>query len=135
MISQQTPSVTDRDEPHDSFGHAVALLDVDGNRAADLVVGAPGENSAAGAVTVVRATAAGRLAPRAATSVLRPRHFGIDGNSSDPQSARMGSHLGEVSVRALAVVGLLVVLRRDRDGKVAANRDEHLGADLGSLER
>lgn len=94
MISQQTPGVADRDEPHDSFGHAVALLDVDGNRAADLVVGAPGENSAAGAVTVVRATAAGRLATRATTSVLRPRHVGVAGNSSDPQSARMGWHLG-----------------------------------------
>lgn len=94
MISQQTPGVGDRDEQLDRFGHAVALLDVDGNRAADLVVGAPGENQGEGAVAVIRATSAGRLAPRAATSMLRPSHVGVAGNSSDPHSASMGLHLG-----------------------------------------
>ena len=95
-ISQQTPGVPGRVEAFDYFGLAVALLDVDGNCAADLVVGAPGENSGAGSVTVVRATAAGKLAPRSATSVLRPSDVGVAANGGDPQqSARMGSHLGQ----------------------------------------
>ena len=93
MISQQTPGVPDRDQRGDAFGFAVGLLDVDGNGAADLVVGAPFEKSDAGAVTVVRATAAGRLAPRAATSVLRPRHVGVATSSGDP--ARMGIPVGQ----------------------------------------
>jgi hypothetical protein len=41
------------EEAGDAFGSAIAVAPVDGDRFADIVVGAPGENAGAGRVTVI----------------------------------------------------------------------------------
>ncbi|WP_088317700.1 FG-GAP repeat protein [Kineosporia sp. R_H_3] len=51
--SQNTAGVPGTAEVGDAFGQTVAVGDVTGDATADIVVGAPGENSGAGAVTVV----------------------------------------------------------------------------------
>ena len=53
-ISQEPRAIPGDDEAGDSFGLAVDAEDLDGDGYADMVVGAPGENEGAGAVTVIR---------------------------------------------------------------------------------
>ncbi|MGW3356824.1 hypothetical protein ACWDFL_15585 [Streptomyces bungoensis] len=55
-ITQDTPGVPGGGEAKDRFGASVAIGDTDKDGRADLVIGAPGENSGSGAVTVVRGT-------------------------------------------------------------------------------
>ncbi|TDC53666.1 hypothetical protein E1281_17465 [Actinomadura sp. KC345] len=52
-LRQGTAGVADEPEAGDLFGASVAVADVDRNGAADLVIGAPGEDEGAGAVHVV----------------------------------------------------------------------------------
>ncbi|TDC97203.1 FG-GAP repeat protein [Actinomadura sp. 7K507] len=52
-LRQGTAGIADQPEAGDRFGASVAVTDVDRNGAADLIVGAPGENNGAGAVHVV----------------------------------------------------------------------------------
>ncbi|MEU5324451.1 hypothetical protein AB0G67_48245 [Streptomyces sp. NPDC021056] len=56
-ITQDTAGVPGSGEAKDRFGASVAIGDTDKDGRADLVIGAPGENGASGAVTVVRGTA------------------------------------------------------------------------------
>ncbi|MEU0256357.1 FG-GAP-like repeat-containing protein [Streptomyces sp. NPDC006184] len=58
-FGQDTAGVPGTGEQGDAFGSAVRLVDADGNGRADLVVGAPGENTKAGAVWVLRGTTTG----------------------------------------------------------------------------
>jgi hypothetical protein len=60
-ITQDTPGVPGAGEAGDRFGASVAIGDTDKDGKADLVIGAPGENGKAGAVTAVRGTASGGL--------------------------------------------------------------------------
>ncbi|MEU3553440.1 FG-GAP repeat protein [Streptomyces fragilis] len=53
-ITQDTAGVPGAGEAGDRFGASVAIGDTDKDGRADLVIGAPGENGSAGAVTVVR---------------------------------------------------------------------------------
>jgi hypothetical protein len=53
-ITQDTAGVPGAGEAGDRFGASVAVGDTDGDGLADLVIGTPGENASAGAVTVVR---------------------------------------------------------------------------------
>ncbi|GEC07654.1 hypothetical protein SSP24_53090 [Streptomyces spinoverrucosus] len=55
-IDQDTAGVPSSGEKGDRFGASVAIGDTDKDGRADLVIGAPGEDSAIGAVTVVRGT-------------------------------------------------------------------------------
>ncbi|MGW5640036.1 hypothetical protein [Streptomyces sp. NPDC003832] len=56
-ITQDTSGVPGAGEAKDRFGASLAIGDTDKDGRADLVIGAPGENGASGAVTVVRGTA------------------------------------------------------------------------------
>lgn len=75
-IDQSTSGVPGTSERYDSFGSEVSLLDVDGNGAADLIVGARGENNG-GAVTIIRSTDEGRLAP-SRSRVIYPATVGLE---------------------------------------------------------
>ena len=72
-ISLATPGVPRSGGPGDTFGHAVDAGDLDGDRLADMVVGAPEDG--AGSVTIVRGTRT--VATRADSySLPRPDDFG-----------------------------------------------------------
>ncbi|NYV75244.1 FG-GAP-like repeat-containing protein, partial [Streptomyces sp. UH6] len=58
-LTQDTPGVPGAGEQGDRFGASVAVGDTDKDGRADLVIGTPGENASAGAVTVVRGSADG----------------------------------------------------------------------------
>jgi len=51
--NQSSTGIPDRSEANDAFGSAVAVGDFDGNGRGDIMIGVPGENARAGAVTVV----------------------------------------------------------------------------------
>ncbi|MFI7273834.1 integrin alpha [Streptomyces sp. NPDC049879] len=58
-ITQNTGGVPGGSEAGDRFGAAVSIGDTDRDGFADLVIGAPGEDASAGAVTVIRGSADG----------------------------------------------------------------------------
>jgi FG-GAP repeat len=58
-LTQEQGFVPGEDEPEDGFGSTVEAGDLDADGYADIVVGAPGENAGAGAVTVIRGGQAG----------------------------------------------------------------------------
>jgi hypothetical protein len=53
-VSQETSGVPGNDQPGDEFGGTVTVGRLDGDRFADIVVGAPGEDEGSGRVTVIR---------------------------------------------------------------------------------
>ena len=54
VITQDSPTIPDHDEPGDEFGAVVEAGDVDDDGFADLIIAAPRENEGAGRVTVIR---------------------------------------------------------------------------------
>ncbi|MGW7423066.1 FG-GAP-like repeat-containing protein [Streptomyces sp. NPDC054813] len=60
--TENTPGVPGADEDNDFFGSAVHLADLNGDRKADLAVGARGENGSDGAVWTLRGSASGLTA-------------------------------------------------------------------------
>ena len=92
VISQRSRGVPGRAERGDRFGSDVSVLDVDGNGVSDLVVGVVGEDGGVGAVVTVRATEAGRLAPRTTATAIRPGDVGLsdDGESQTGFGAQVG---------------------------------------------
>ena len=61
-FTQNTTGIADSPEQGDLFGASLAVGDVTGDGIADLAVGAPGENGGAGAVHVLKGSAAGLTA-------------------------------------------------------------------------
>jgi predicted Ser/Thr protein kinase len=54
VITQDSPGVKGHNQPSDAFGAAVEIADLDHDGYADIVVGAPGEDSNSGRLTVIR---------------------------------------------------------------------------------
>ncbi|MFD5575142.1 FG-GAP-like repeat-containing protein [Streptomyces cadmiisoli] len=65
--TQNTAGVPGAEEKSDRFGGRTSLLDHSGDRRADLVISAPGENAGDGAVTSLRGTATGPTTTGATT--------------------------------------------------------------------
>lgn len=84
VFSQNTAGVPGTAERADRFGEAVTLLDGDNDGRADLVVGAPGENSNAGSVWGFRSTVSG-------VTTTGSVAFGAKALGTDPELARLGS--------------------------------------------
>src|SRR4051812_15425546 len=59
FLTQDSPGVPDSSEDADEWGAALAVGDFNGDRCADVAIGAPGENQTAGAVTVLYGSPAG----------------------------------------------------------------------------
>jgi hypothetical protein len=53
-VTQETDGIPGNDQLGDEFGATVAVARLDGDRYADIVVGAPGEDEGSGRVTVIR---------------------------------------------------------------------------------
>ncbi|MDO0914995.1 FG-GAP and VCBS repeat-containing protein [Streptomyces sp. DT2A-34] len=84
VFSQNTAGVPGAAERRDYFSEAVTLLDGDGDGRADLVVGAPGENTNAGSVWAFRSTASG-------VTTTGSLAFGAKALGTTPDSARLGA--------------------------------------------
>ena len=86
-FDQDDPGVPGRSEGGDRFGEAVSLLDLDGDRRADLTVGAPGEDEQSGRVTTLRGTRSGITTAGARAAALP------GAQRFDPFPARFGQVL------------------------------------------
>ncbi|GLF95327.1 FG-GAP repeat protein [Streptomyces yaizuensis] len=84
LFSQSTPGVPGASERFDRFGANTRLLDLDGDRRAELITAATGENERAGALWVFRATRTGITASGSVTF----------GNGTLGAVAAPGSELG-----------------------------------------
>lgn len=91
LLDQDTRGVPSAGGAGDRFGGAVSLLDVDGDRDLDLVIGAPGESDGRGAITVVQ-TRNGRPAPRSSVRIT-PSDLPIVYSSPDDRP-RLGRLIG-----------------------------------------
>lgn len=104
VLGQDTPGVPGAAETGDAFGSSVFLGDVDGDGYKDLAIGASGEDSGAGSVTVLRGTARG-LTTKGAVSYTQ-NTAGVPGTAEkgDRFGARVlladhsGDHRAELTV-------------------------------------
>jgi serine/threonine protein kinase len=100
LMTQDTAGVRGNDQANDRFGAALAIGDLDGDDFADMVVGAPGEDSEFGRLTVVRGGERGHADEDG---------FGYGSKTPDlAVTIEAGSHLGEaVALRDLDGDGTL----------------------------
>jgi hypothetical protein len=77
-ITQASPGIPGDDEADDAFGHVVEAGDVDGDRLADILVGAPGDRGEAGTVVVIRGAESGHATSgnTRITKGAEPHRFG-----------------------------------------------------------
>ncbi len=76
-ITQNTPGIPGRSKGQDEFGASLVTADVDGDKYADLVIGAPGENNGRGRVTLLRGGPNGYAT--AGNSTLQEGRAGLPG--------------------------------------------------------
>ncbi len=86
-MSQDSAGVPGAAEANDAFGTTVRLLDITKDGYADLIVGAPGENSLDGAVSVLKGTASGVTGTGSAS-------FGPGSFAQTGRSAQVGLVVG-----------------------------------------
>lgn len=79
MFSQDTTNVPDVSEDDDEFGGALAIGDVTGDKRADLAIGLPGENVGAGAIMLLKGSAAGLTAT--GSTLVVPSSLGVTGRA------------------------------------------------------
>jgi hypothetical protein len=79
VISQGSRGVPGSNEPGDQFGSSVAVGRIDGDRYADIVVGARGEDNDRGRVTVIRGGPARRAYSRKRNFAFDPSTRGLPG--------------------------------------------------------
>ncbi len=104
VITQERPGVPGDDERGDDFGAAVAARDLGDDRFAEVVVGVPGKDDAAGRVVVLRGAADGHAA--AGGLSYGPSTPGVPGN---PRPAmRFGADLALLDTDADGVQDLAV---------------------------
>ncbi|MFJ7335452.1 hypothetical protein ACIQU3_11740 [Streptomyces sp. NPDC101110] len=87
VLTQDTAGVPGAAEKSDRFGSDVSLGDIDGDGYADLAIGTAGENSSAGAVTVLYGSASG-LTTKGATSYTQ-------NTAGVPGASEAGDRFGE----------------------------------------
>ncbi|MGW1211491.1 FG-GAP repeat protein [Streptomyces sp. NPDC002499] len=105
-LTQNTAGVPDTSETGDAFGSGVSLGDINGDGYADLAIGASGENSGGGSVTVLYGSATGLKTTGA--KAYTQNTAGVPGSSekSDRFGARVsladhsGDKRGELTVSA-----------------------------------
>ncbi|WP_405783011.1 FG-GAP-like repeat-containing protein [Streptomyces sp. NBC_00859] len=83
-FTQDTAGIGGGAEPKDAFGGATSLMDANADGRAELVIGAPGENSNAGSVWALPGSASGATATGSIT-------FGAGTLGTDPTNAKLGS--------------------------------------------
>jgi hypothetical protein len=86
FLTQDSPGVPDASEDADEWGAALAVGDFNGDRCADVAIGAPGENQTAGAVTVLYGSPTG-LTPSGA-------QFLTQDSPGVPDTAEPNDHFG-----------------------------------------
>ncbi|SDT43702.1 FG-GAP repeat-containing protein [Friedmanniella luteola] len=111
-VSQDTPGVPGTGEAGDHFGSSAVLADFDGDQCADLAVGAPGENTSRGAVTVLYGSPTGLSTARAASWT----HDDLLGAGAGGPKGRFGETLAAGDLDGDGVADLAVGAPFDRVG-------------------
>ncbi|MCT9078905.1 FG-GAP-like repeat-containing protein [Streptomyces fulvoviolaceus] len=105
-LTQNTPGVPGTAETGDAFGSGVSLGDINGDGYADLAIGASGEDSGAGSVTVLYGSASGLTTKAAKTYTQNTAGVPGAGEKSDRFGSRTslrdhsGDRRAELSVSA-----------------------------------
>ncbi|WP_019877320.1 FG-GAP-like repeat-containing protein [Sporichthya polymorpha] len=90
FLTQDSPGVPDKSEDSDEWGAALAVADFNGDRCADVAVGAPGENGTTGAVTILYGSPTGLI-----TATGRPRPLHLSQNTPGvPDAAEPNDRFG-----------------------------------------
>jgi FG-GAP repeat len=84
VIAQNSPGVPGRNQRFDRFGYSVAVGRLDGDRYADIVVGAPGEDQSVGRVTIIRGARSGYA--RTGNSTLERGSGGMPGPAAQHET-------------------------------------------------
>ncbi|GAA4614836.1 FG-GAP-like repeat-containing protein [Actinoallomurus liliacearum] len=147
-FTQDTAGVPGVSEPRDGWGTVLAVGDVDGDRRADVAVGAPGEDvgrvADAGAVTILRGAAGGLTAKGA--QIFDPNTAHVPGVAETADAFGGGLSLEDLSGDGRADLtagapgengqeGGLWVLRGSRTGLTTTSLRTLTPADLGVAKR
>jgi hypothetical protein len=135
VVRQSTRGVPGTDEPADRFGQAVAVARIDGDRYADIVVGAPDEDAGRGRVTILRGGPGRGALARHGHVVFDQATAGIPG--ARRPSNRFGAALALLDLTGDRVRELVVSAPGDDRGAgaVTALRGIHRGVTSRGAKR